>query len=73
MEKMEFDQRPEGAQMTTNNQTFDLSARGRRPVLMGDCIDLWMEGSIRKKEDGPDMSLIKWLTPSSGECGVKNY
>ena len=25
----------------------------------------------RKKEDGLDASLIKWLTPSSGECGVK--
>ena len=25
----------------------------------------------RKKEDGLDTNLIKWLTPSSGECGVK--
>ena len=73
MEKMEFNQRPEEAQMSTNNQTFILSTRGRRPVLMGDCIDLWMERSIRMKEDGSELSLIKWLTPSSGECGVKNY
>ena len=25
----------------------------------------------REKEDGSDTNLIKWLTPSSGESGVK--
>ena len=25
----------------------------------------------RKKEDGLDINLIKWLMPSGGECGVK--
>ena len=30
----------------------------------------WNE-ETKKKEDGSDASLIKWSTPSNGECGEK--
>ena len=49
-------------------------SRGRRSECMGGCTYLWIWNDVyTTKEDGSDeKSLIKWLTPSSEECGENN-
>ena len=71
-EKMEktgfFELSSKEAQMYTSNHLFQAYGGDGQGSWLNVDVCGW-HGEERKKEDGSDISLIKWLTPFIDECG----
>ena len=67
-----FDPQPKEAQTSMTNHSFRIIGDDGHNSWLDICICGWKRSSEKaiKKEDGSDISLIKWSTPSSEECGA---